>query len=73
MMMIMRSFMLQFCAIIAIQALENPVPSSLLKPRDFNPHPYQEEARRFVIAFTDGEDYALEKKLFQKLTARFRK
>lgn len=69
----MRSLIFHLFAIVAIQALENPIPSSFLPPRDFNPHPYQEEARRFVIAYTDEENIGLEKKLLQKITARFRK
>lgn len=69
----MRTLILQFFAIITIQALENPTPSVLLKPRNFNPHPYKEEAKRFVLALSDGEDIGLERKFYQQLVERFRK
>ncbi|KAG5677218.1 hypothetical protein PVAND_006994 [Polypedilum vanderplanki] len=67
----MRSLILQIFAIISIQALERPIPSMLLQPRDFNPHPFQEEAKRFLIAVSDQEDLGLEQKLYH-LTQRFR-
>ena len=70
---IMRMLILLFFAIISIQALENPIPSILLKPRDFNPHPYKEEAKRFVLATPDGEDVSLERKFYEQLVERFRK
>lgn len=70
---IMRSFIiLLIFAIISIQALENPIPSMLLQPRDFNPHPYKVEPKRFLIAVSDGEDLGLEQK-FYRLAQRFGK
>lgn len=69
----MRSLILHFFAIISIQALENPIPSMLLQPKHFNPHPYQEEAKRFVFAVSDGEDLGLEQKFYQEIAQRFRK
>jgi hypothetical protein len=69
----MRSLiLLMIFATIAIQALENPIPSSLLQPRNFNPHPYQEEAKRFLIALSDDDLGDAEQKLYQ-LTERYRK
>jgi hypothetical protein len=69
----MRSFILQIFAIISIQALENPIPSRLLNPRDFNPHPYHHDGgKRLLIAVSDGEDLALEKRLYH-LAERFAK
>lgn len=71
--MMMRWLFLQLFAIITIQAQENPIPSVLLKPRNFNPHPYKEEAKRYVLALSDGEDAGLERKFYQQLVERFRK
>lgn len=69
----MRSLVLQLLAIISVRALENPIPSVLLRPRNFNPHPYQEEAKRFILALSEGEDVGLERKFYQQLAERFRK
>jgi hypothetical protein len=72
-MIMMRSLVLQVCAIVSIQALENPIPSALLKPRNFNPHPFQEEAKRYVLAISDSEDLGLERKIYNQLVERFLK
>jgi hypothetical protein len=67
----MRTLVLHVFAICSIQALENPIPSSFLQPRNFNPHPYQAEASEFLIA-PGLEDLGVERKLFE-LSQRFQK
>lgn len=52
----MRSILLQFIAICSIRALENPIPSSYLQPRNFNPHPYQEDSA-FLISTGHADDF----------------
>lgn len=70
----MRSLILQVFAIVSIQAFqENPIPSVLLKPRNFNPHPYEEEAKRYILALSDVEDKGLERNFYQMLVERFQK
>lgn len=54
---IMRLLILQVCAIFSVRALENPIPSSFLQPRNFNPHPYQAEASKYLLAPGQYEDY----------------
>lgn len=53
----MNSILLQFIAICSIRALENPVPSSYLQPRNFNPHPYQEDSDFYISTGQGGDDF----------------
>ena len=53
----MRSLIFQLCAILSVRALENPIPSSFLQPRNFNPHPYQAEASKYLLAPGQYQDY----------------
>jgi hypothetical protein len=53
----MRIVFLEIIAISSIYAIEDPIPSSFLQPRDFNPHPYQEDPRGFVYSPTGGNEY----------------
>lgn len=53
----MRSLILQVVAILSVQALENPIPSSFLQPRDFNPHPYEVGVNRLLFTPAQYDDY----------------
>lgn len=53
----MRSLILQLLAIYSIRALENPIPSSFLQPRNFNPHPYEIDASKYLLTPGHYEDY----------------
>lgn len=70
----MLRLVLQICAIYLVEATENPIPSSFLQPRDFNPHPYQVQASNFLIAPEEFEDYrtGYERK-YQELARQFQK
>lgn len=74
----MRSVLLQIFAICSIQAIENPIPSSYLQPRDFNPHPYKGDARRFLVPTgptglpDEFQGLGYEQK-YHELTRRFQK
>lgn len=67
----MRSFILQIVAICStVRAIENPIPSSFLQPRNFNPHPYQEDAKSFLYSPNEIIGYQSERD-FGPLVRRF--
>jgi hypothetical protein len=53
----MRILILEIIAISSIYAIEDPIPSSFLQPRDFNPHPYQKEAETFLYSPSNDHEY----------------
>ncbi|CRL03189.1 CLUMA_CG016539, isoform A [Clunio marinus] len=61
----MRCLLLQVIVFCGVQALENPVPSSHLPPRNFNPHPYQNSV------FYSPSDFQNYERKFEELSRRF--
>jgi hypothetical protein len=63
--------LLNFCIFCGVFAVENPVPASLLQPRNFNPHPYNRHGKAFLIAPAENyQNFPVERD-FSALSRRF--
>jgi hypothetical protein len=70
--MMLRVLLLGFCTFHGAFGIENPIPASLLQPRDFNPHPYQRQGK-FLIAPADEYQSVQAERRYGELTRRFQK
>lgn len=53
----MQLILIHAFAICIVRAMETPVPASLLQPRNFNPHPYQDDERFIIVPGYPQDDF----------------